>query len=149
MATSFGTGEGRVDLRRLATNPVVLGAVLVVAVAGVYFWRRHQTTAGSAGAAPVTGQLAGITTGTPQNAADQLGLVQGGLNDQLGALTAQVSAGFAGLQTQLQHVPPQQFSAPTTSAPAAASSVMQRLPGYAVPYWTSAPLGGFSDMRGA
>lgn len=106
MATSFGDGDGgdAPDVRRLLTNPWVLGAAAVALVVGVVVFRRTQ------GGTPVGTQVP-AAAGLPNSgvaSTDQLGLQAGGIQDQLGNLAQQISAGFAGQSTQ--SVTPANFS---------------------------------------
>lgn len=106
MADSFGRapGEGGPDVRRLLTNPWVLGAGAVALVIGVIAWRRATANQNTAVGTQVATTGIGLQPGLTGQAAstDQMGLEVGGLQGQLSNLTTQLSTGIAGLQSQIQ-----------------------------------------------
>lgn len=100
MADSFGDAP---DIRRLLTNPWVLGAGAIAVVLGVLIFKATSKQVpvgtGSQPGIPPTGLgNAGFST-------DQMALSTGGIQQQLGALTAQLGQGFSSLQTQQANNP--------------------------------------------
>ncbi len=106
MATSFGDADGGApDIRRLLANPWVLGAAAAAVVLGIFIFR--QTRGGGAAVGTQVPTAAGLPNSGVAST-DQLGLQAGGIQDQLGNLAQQISAGFSGQSTQ--NVTPANFS---------------------------------------
>lgn len=86
--------NGPPDIKRLLTNPWVLGAALVAVVLGVIIWRK---TNNAAGATQTQGTLQPGQTANAESA-DQFGLAVGQMQQELGNLVQQWSTGIASLQ---------------------------------------------------
>lgn len=98
------------DVKRVMTNPWVLGAAAVALVIGIFVWRR------TAGATTVSTQVPAVGLQPGSTAAglstDQLGLQTGGIQQELSNLIQQMSAGFASLQSPQQAVSPNDYTLP-------------------------------------
>lgn len=103
--------KGPPDLKRLLSNPYVIGAALVAVVLGVFIWRKTNNAAGASRTAGVMqpGQTANAES------ADQFGLAVGQMQQELSNLIEQWSAGIAGLQNPPGGIPPGGYTAPTNS----------------------------------
>jgi hypothetical protein len=94
VATSFGDNGGAPNLKRIVTNPIVLGAAAVAVLLAIFIWKRSSGQTSNVGS-----QLQPATSAATQSA-DQFGLATSGLQQELSNLVAQWSNSIQGLQDQ-------------------------------------------------